>query len=286
MEAVLLSKLGIFSYFYLGITTYFYFLLCLSVFLMFVSKFAHNRNTANEPIAMRTICFVGYGSIFVASVAVGLYDTIVYYYVQRTIPGEDFMQRLGFLLKPEHLAVENLIRYFFLLIVPLIVLINSRRILLKIFFRSPIASIPKTLLIYLTSTIAILGLMYLIPGTLTPSGSETVFSLAGLFKKLNEIKPNISYIYLGLMIALISISEEILFRGFVYGFFKHRLGIKSALILQSILFSFYHHNLQAFLTFSAAGILLALSYEQGKSLWFPIVVHMTLLVITVVAKCL
>jgi membrane protease YdiL (CAAX protease family) len=86
--------------------------------------------------------------------------------------------------------------------------------------------------------------------------------------------------------VLAPISEEVYFRGFLYGYLRSRLGIKSGLLTQALIFSLFHISFLSLSTPSLAlqkiaaglgvGFLCGLLYETSWSLLCPIVYHSTL----------
>ncbi|MEW5734567.1 MAG: type II CAAX endopeptidase family protein [Thermodesulfobacteriota bacterium] len=77
-----------------------------------------------------------------------------------------------------------------------------------------------------------------------------------------------SYLFAGTVVA--GISEEIIFRGLVFGFLR-RWGLALALIVSTALFAFIHGA--APYTQIVGGLLFGLSYEKEKNLVVPITLH-------------
>jgi hypothetical protein len=85
--------------------------------------------------------------------------------------------------------------------------------------------------------------------------------------------------------AFAPISEEVYFRGFLYGYFKGRLGIRTGLLIQALLFSLFHVGFFSSSTTSLAlqkiavgfgrGLLCGILYETSGNLLGPIVYHST-----------
>jgi membrane protease YdiL (CAAX protease family) len=79
------------------------------------------------------------------------------------------------------------------------------------------------------------------------------------------------------------ISEEVYFRGFLYGYLKGRLGIRPGLLLQALIFSLFHVGflsssttslaLQKIATGFGVGLLCGILYETSGNLLCPIVYH-------------
>jgi membrane protease YdiL (CAAX protease family) len=95
----------------------------------------------------------------------------------------------------------------------------------------------------------------------------------------------ISYSYIDLILLPLSISgfasivltpvgEEIMVRGFMYGYFRKRLGAALGLLLQAIVFSLLHlspsiKSIQVFII----GIILGLLYEKTGSIYSSMICH-------------
>lgn len=87
-----------------------------------------------------------------------------------------------------------------------------------------------------------------------------------------------SIILVSLTFIFVSISEELLIRGYVLKNFMESFNKYVALILSSVIFSLMHlgNDFMSWITFIdlvLAGILLGLSYTYTKNLWFPIGLH-------------
>jgi membrane protease YdiL (CAAX protease family) len=69
------------------------------------------------------------------------------------------------------------------------------------------------------------------------------------------------------------ISEEIFFRGFIYGAFRKRLSVLPAALFSGALFSCAHLDPGLFIPFALVGAVLANTYERSGTLYAPITVH-------------
>jgi membrane protease YdiL (CAAX protease family) len=75
------------------------------------------------------------------------------------------------------------------------------------------------------------------------------------------------------VIAGAPISEELFFRGFVFGGLRRRLGFLPPALLTGSLFSVAHLQLGLIIPFSLIGMVLSLVYERTGSIWFNIALH-------------
>lgn len=81
-------------------------------------------------------------------------------------------------------------------------------------------------------------------------------------------------ILMGVLVVIIApLSEELLFRGYMYPILKKYAGMVPSLIFVSVIFGLVHNNVAAFPLLTLFGAILALLYEYSKTLWAPIIVH-------------
>jgi membrane protease YdiL (CAAX protease family) len=109
-----------------------------------------------------------------------------------------------------------------------------------------------------------------------------VFYFGLLFWSINALgflrsPPPSSWQHIGVFLLvggiLGPITEEIFFRGIIYGFFR-RWGIAAAIILSTAIFVFSHPiGGNPPVTQLVGGIVFAVAYEKGKSLMVPITIH-------------
>ena len=101
----------------------------------------------------------------------------------------------------------------------------------------------------------------------SPEEQDTVtsFKAAGLLQQL--------ILSIGIVV-LAPITEEITYRGFLYPCIKRCLGVWPGLILSGLIFGAVHMSLPQMLPLTLLGILLAYSYERGKTLWVPGCFHL------------
>ena len=76
-------------------------------------------------------------------------------------------------------------------------------------------------------------------------------------------------------IVVAPVTEEIIFRGYLYAVFKRFSDRFFAAIVTSLLFAAVHGNVPGTLPLFVLAILLTVSYELTGCLWVPIVVHAT-----------
>ncbi|WP_069649783.1 CPBP family intramembrane glutamic endopeptidase [Caloranaerobacter ferrireducens] len=112
--------------------------------------------------------------------------------------------------------------------------------------------------------------------------SKTFMNSSDIQEVFSNYAENVGFLMDGNIITvlliigiLVPIFEEILYRGLIYKRLVEDINIWVAIIIQAILFGLTHFNLiQGLYTF-VLGIILALTYHWVKSIWAPIIIHIT-----------
>ena len=76
-----------------------------------------------------------------------------------------------------------------------------------------------------------------------------------------------------LAVVVAPVTEEIIFRGYLYPVTKRFIGRWPATIFGAMIFAVIHHNAQALIPLFILGVLLTLAYEFTGSIWAPIGFH-------------
>lgn len=75
-------------------------------------------------------------------------------------------------------------------------------------------------------------------------------------------------------VVISPIYEEIFYRGFMYRFFRNRVGIPSAIVISSLIFTIAHiPTYNAMPVNFLGGVIFALAYERTNSIWPPVLIH-------------
>lgn len=75
---------------------------------------------------------------------------------------------------------------------------------------------------------------------------------------------------------LVPIAEELYFRGLIHRWFQPRLAFWPRVLVSSILFALAHFDSVGVVASSyVMGVVNAVAYEKSKSLWLPILIHMS-----------
>lgn len=87
-----------------------------------------------------------------------------------------------------------------------------------------------------------------------------------------------SFLIATIMLVLVSLSEELVFRGYVLNNLMQSMPREAALFTSAVLFAVFHSlnpnfNLLAFINIFIAGMLLGVNYIYTRNLWFAIFFH-------------
>jgi membrane protease YdiL (CAAX protease family) len=132
------------------------------------------------------------------------------------------------------------------------------------------------LLLFFSVSLMSLLMNWLIPQPVEPQPYVEIFLTAQNGWQI------LGVVLIGSLIA--PLCEEIYFRGFLYPYFRERLGVDFGLWASAIIFGALHLDLIRFVPLTLGGYGLALIYQRTGSLWASIIAHgvwngiMTLLV--------
>ncbi|MEP4078220.1 CPBP family intramembrane glutamic endopeptidase [Haloferula sp.] len=135
-----------------------------------------------------------------------------------------------------------------------------------------------------------LGIPIAIIGVLFTWGVMGVMQMTGFFEWLQDLlggdgqqevvkafTENDDPVMLGAMVLLAVVvaplTEEILFRGYIYPVAKRFAGRWAALIFSALVFAVVHQNAQILIPLFVLGVLLTLAYEFTGSIWAPMGMH-------------
>lgn len=76
------------------------------------------------------------------------------------------------------------------------------------------------------------------------------------------------------------VTEELLFRGFLFAGLRGRLGLVPAVVVSSLAFALFHFNPYAFPALVALGAVLAWLFQRSGSLWPGVALHATINTVT------
>ena len=125
-------------------------------------------------------------------------------------------------------------------------------------------------------------LLFIPIGLCAAIGFNGIISISGIekfskeYKRISEVVYN-GNIFVQIFAAAIiaPIMEELLFRGLIYNRLKCKFKIVWSILFSSIIFGVIHGNIVQFIYAFLLGILLAYIYERYKTIWAPIIMHIT-----------
>jgi len=116
-------------------------------------------------------------------------------------------------------------------------------------------------------------------------GFSSLISVAALYlpesftNSYNQVSDALStggiFIRILILVLLVPIVEELVFRGLVYKRLTMIVHENVAVIVSSLLFGVYHGNVLQGLYAFILGCLMAFVYQKYKSIWAPVIFHMT-----------
>ncbi|HEY9683585.1 MAG TPA: CPBP family intramembrane glutamic endopeptidase [Drouetiella sp.] len=68
-------------------------------------------------------------------------------------------------------------------------------------------------------------------------------------------------------------TEEIMFRGLLFGWLRYRFGSLPAILVSSLLFAMWHFDLNGFVQYFSLGLVLASVYNRTRNLWLSMLIH-------------
>jgi membrane protease YdiL (CAAX protease family) len=103
------------------------------------------------------------------------------------------------------------------------------------------------------------------------TGPDDLQEIVKFFRGAGQGREKIAVALSAVIIA--PVSEELFFRGLIYGVAKKYGGLAAAIIFNATLFAFIHGSLPAFGGLFALAACLTLAYEFSGTLYVPIVMH-------------
>ncbi len=68
-------------------------------------------------------------------------------------------------------------------------------------------------------------------------------------------------------------TEELLFRGLLFGWLRYKFGSLPAILISSVIFAAWHFDLNGFVQYFLLGIVLSTVYNRTRNLWISIMIH-------------
>ncbi len=280
LDIYAVSKLGSYAVVYFSFVSYLPLLTTFSILLLAIYILKKKQTENPDGTNIKSLTVTVYAALLAAYAGVCLYDISILASMNRWFQRDDFQARLLFLLSARNVAIESAIKYLLLLTVLIIMLYKRNKRLLSALFSRPKTLFRHTLFLYCANTVAILVLGFVISKAFNqPEG----ISLKAVTTALSASYSSVAILYLFFQAMIISISEELLFRGVIYTGLRIRIGTMLATIAASGLFVLYHYNALAEplygIYYFSAGLLLTFLYRQAGSLYPPAAVHATVLIL-------
>lgn len=121
-----------------------------------------------------------------------------------------------------------------------------------------------------------------------PSGQHE--QVAVRFLRMSSGYPYLFLVVALLIMSIVPIVEELLFRGFLQTWLRKRFGVFIAIIVASLIFTFFHYsstqgwdNIELLASLFTLSCFLGYIYERQQSLWSSIMLHATFNGISVLA---
>lgn len=135
-------------------------------------------------------------------------------------------------------------------------------------------------MVFVISPLAV-GLTWGVVGVMQESGFISwLESMTGndgrqeVVKAFTEAQSPVLLVLLSAMAVVVApLTEEVLFRGYLYPVAKRFVGRLPAILFGSLIFAVAHNNAMALIPLFTLGVLLTLAYEFTGSLWAPISIH-------------
>jgi membrane protease YdiL (CAAX protease family) len=106
--------------------------------------------------------------------------------------------------------------------------------------------------------------LLLVAVNLRPQGVE-------ILELINQLKSPLGLVLGGVLVA--PFSEELFFRGFLFGGLEARFGWKKSALISALLFAMFHLDLASLVPTFLLGWIFANLYHQSRSIWPGIVLH-------------
>lgn len=152
---------------------------------------------------------------------------------------------------------------FLIIMIPIFILFRKKY---KLVYEKPEI---KTLIHMVPIAIGLSLTLNIILGLLIPNIDENEVS-----NSLLEISENISIFISLFIVALITpITEELLFRGFIYDGIKLLLNKYIAIILTALIFAVSHGNFEQGIYALIVGLFFGYIIEKYQNIWYTIVIH-------------
>jgi membrane protease YdiL (CAAX protease family) len=283
IEGNILAKLGEYSVCYFIFLNYLPFLIIFSASLIIIHLLERKKFLSAYKVKsfdLKTFAMIIYATITITYIGVSLFNVVLLHYTNWSFPTEDIMARLNFISNAYVIAMGSIIKYSLLLVASYLLLKKMRQDLFSSIFAHIKIPIGRVILLSLICFMSIVFIGYIVSQLFE---SPERIKLVSLAKGLMSSSPLIAFLYVILMILIVSAGEELVFRGIIYSSLRDKIGTPIAVVVGSILFTAYHYSALSLFSiyFFMAGILLTILYEKTGSIYPSVVVHSGILLLSV-----
>ncbi|GAA5484821.1 CPBP family intramembrane glutamic endopeptidase [Haloferula sargassicola] len=113
-------------------------------------------------------------------------------------------------------------------------------------------------------------------------GSDGQQEVVRAFQEINDPLTLAALILMAVVVA--PVTEELIFRGYLYPVAKSRIGRNAAVIVSAVVFAAVHHNAVALPALTLLALMLAVSFEFSGSIWMPMSIHAAFNGLTVIGQ--
>jgi membrane protease YdiL (CAAX protease family) len=164
-----------------------------------------------------------------------------------------------------------------LLMLYLLVLKPQKLALNKAFTRSAISLTPPQFAAFVLggfcagNVLNIIGraLYHLLPGAGRPTNPAHLEMVRAFVS--GDLSAILKSVIFACMVA--PFTEEIMFRGLLFGWLRYRFGSLPAIFISSLTFALWHFDLNGFVQYFALGLVLSSVYNRTRNLWLSMLIH-------------
>mgnify|MGYP006281032369 CR=1 FL=1 len=136
--------------------------------------------------------------------------------------------------------------------------------------RLALGGVLRSALVWLLAAYPLLGLAAL-AGQLVPGDFPPAQGIVEFFLTTDSFGAKLVVIVMAVAVA--PVAEEFIFRGYLYGALKRRLGMSGAMLVTAVLFALIHAHVPSLGVFFLLSLFLVVAFERSGSLLVPMAMH-------------
>jgi membrane protease YdiL (CAAX protease family) len=172
-------------------------------------------------------------------------------------------------------SVLSVLIWWGIILGPILISLRFRGLRLESIFGVDRMPVGRSLLLGTSLLVSALPMVfvvdYLAVSLLKVNTTTDTQEVVRIFESAPNLAQRLPIILLAVVIA--PVTEELAFRGYLYGVIKRYLGAVPALVLSGLLFALIHLNLSSFFPLFVLASVFALAYELSGSLLVPMSMH-------------